>query len=83
MRICLHRWELMGAGSLFTKKKKCFETSFLSQNCKVLVRSVRSSGNSFYQKSAYDNDYYHAFAFANIPKVQMEVFNTSRGTLRM
>ena len=39
--------------------EKCFETSFFFfvSKLKVLVRSTRSSGNSFYQKSAYDNDY--------------------------
>ena len=52
----------------------------------VSFSKIRTSGNSLYQKSAYGNDYYHAFAFINNRKVPMEVFevfNTSRGTLRM
>ena len=52
----------------------------------VSFSKIRTSGNSLYQKSAYGNDYYHAFAFINNRKVPMEVsevFNTSRGTLPM
>ena len=49
----------------------------------VSFSKIRTSGNPLYQKSAYGNDYYHAFAFINIRKVPMEVFNTARGTLRM
>ena len=52
----------------------------------VSFSKILTSGNSLYQKSAYGNDYYHAFAFINNRKVPMEsfeVFNTSQGTLRM
>ena len=51
----------------------------------VSFSKIHTSGNFLYQKSAYGNDY-HAFAFINIRKVSMEVFEvfkTSRGTLRI
>ena len=77
MRISLHRWEWMGLGFFFTRKM--FETSYFCLKI-VSFSKIRTSGNSLYQRYAYGNDYYHAFAFINIRKVPMEVFevfNTS------